>query len=120
MCGTRCSTRRAMCSIAAFLQLAACKSERSVLQTKPAIAFQRGYSCAWRAGAGRCGGQLLFICEMEGMIQGFVVAIWTASLVTIGRKHRLWHNLERVAHGLLYGCHRNLRVSELLIALRTS
>ena len=59
--------------------------------------LQRGYSCAWRAGAGRCGVQLLFICEMEGMIQGFVVAIWTASLVTIGREHRFWHNSERVA-----------------------
>jgi hypothetical protein len=30
-----------MCSIAAFLQLARRKSERSLLQTKPAIAFHR-------------------------------------------------------------------------------
>ena len=53
------------------------------------------------------------------MIQGFVVAIWTASLVTIGREHRFWHNSERVAQRLIYGCYRNLRVSELVIALRT-
>jgi hypothetical protein len=67
----------------------------STEQSYSAVILARGGPL--RVDASRCGVQLLFICEMEGMIQGFVVAIWTASLVTIGREHRFWHNSERVA-----------------------
>ena len=41
-----------------------------------------------------------FLQEIEGMDYGFVLTIWTGSLVAGVRNYRLWHDSERVARML--------------------
>jgi hypothetical protein len=38
-----------------------------------------------------------FVQEIEGMGYGFVLTIWTGSLVTSVGNYRFWHDSERVA-----------------------
>ena len=63
---------------------------------------------------------VIFVEQTKLMDYRFVLAIWTNSLVTILRNHRLEHDSERVAASFLYDFRWNLRMSELLVALRTN